>query len=94
VCAVAFRHPNQSRVNTLPESLRQQLLDSPETGADFHVVDLTLANGTRVRDVAIVNCSLIAAVRGKPFVWFSSADVVALEMTHRRWGLGCAIIGG
>ena len=79
-------------MNILPEHLRQQLLDSPETESDFHVVDLTLANGRRVRDVAIVNCSFIAAVRGKPFVWFSSLDVVDLQVTHRRWGHSRAIL--
>ncbi len=62
------------------------LLDTPETGRDLHVVNLRLQNGRVVRDVAILHCSIIACVRGRPFVWFTGPDVAALEVTHRRWG--------
>ncbi len=77
-------------LNCLPAHLAQRLLDLPETGMDFHVARLTLANGTVVNDVAIVDCSVIACVRGKPFVWFCGADVVDVEVTHRRWGASYA----
>ncbi|MBA2412251.1 MAG: hypothetical protein H0V63_05430 [Burkholderiaceae bacterium] len=75
-------------MNILPEYLRQLLLDSPETGVDLHVVAITLANGRVIEDVAIVNCSVIACVRGKPFVWFDGSDVASLHVSHRRWGAG------
>ena len=78
-------------LNRLPEHLTQRLLDLAETGADFHIVQLTLASGKIVQDVAIVDCSIIACVRGKPFVWFAGSDVVDLQVTHRRWGAGYAL---
>ena len=53
---------------------------------------MTLMNGTRVRDVAILGCSIIACVRGKPFIWFDGSDVASLCVTHRRWGIGRAVM--
>jgi hypothetical protein len=79
------------RVNRLPNHLSQLLMDTPETADDLHVVNLRLADGRFVQDVAIAHCSVIACVRAKPFVWFDGADVVGLEVTHRRWGLQHAI---
>ena len=73
-------------VNRLPSHLSQILLDTPETADDLHVVDLRLASGRLVKDVAIAHCCVIACVRAKPFVWFDGSDVISLEVTHRRWG--------
>ena len=75
-------------MKTLPEKLVQFLLDQPETSEDLHVVTVTLKNGRTYEDVAVTNCSVIAAVRGYAHVPFDAGDVAQLYVTHRRWGLG------
>jgi hypothetical protein len=75
-------------LNTLPQRLRQYLLDQPETTDDLHVVSVTLKDGRVFDDVAISQCSLVAAVRGYSHVPFDAKDVSELRVTHRRWGFG------
>ena len=75
-------------LNTLPQELRQFLLDQPETTDDLHVVSVTLKDGRVFEDVAISQCSLVAAVRGYSHVPFDAQDVAELRVTHRRWGFG------
>jgi hypothetical protein len=75
-------------LNTLPQRLRQVLLDQPETTDDLHVVSVTLKDGRVFEDVAISQCSLVAAVRGYLHVPFDAKDVTELRVTHRRWGFG------
>ena len=75
-------------LNTLPQRLRQFLLDQPETTDDLHVVSVTLKDGRVFDDVAISQCSLVAAVRGYSHVPFDAKDVTELRVTHRRWGFG------
>ena len=75
-------------LNTLPQRLRQFLLDQPETTDDLHVVSVTLKDGRVFDDVAISHCSLVAAVRGYSHVPFDAKDVTELRVTHRRWGFG------
>ncbi|PYK77896.1 MAG: hypothetical protein DMF40_03315 [Verrucomicrobia bacterium] len=75
-------------LNTLPLRLRQFLLDQPETADDLHVVSVTLKDGRVFDDVAISQCSLVAAVRGYSHVPFDAKDVSELRVTHRRWGFG------
>ena len=75
-------------LNTLPQRLRQFLLDQPETTDDLHVVSVTLKDGRVFDDVAISQCSLVAAVRGYLHVPFDAKDVTELRVTHRRWGFG------
>jgi hypothetical protein len=73
-------------VNRLPASLRQILLDQPETGDQLHVVSVKLRDGRVFEDVAVSQCSIVAAVRGHAHVPFDARDVVELKVTHRRWG--------
>jgi len=75
-------------LNTLPQRLRQFLLDQPETTDELHVVSVTLKDGRVFDDVAISQCSLVAAVRGYSHVPFDAKDVSELRVTHRRWGFG------
>ncbi len=75
-------------LNTLPQKLRQFLLDQPETTDDLHVVSVILKNGRVFEDVAISHCSLVAAVRGHSHVPFDAKDIAELRVTHRRWGFG------
>ena len=75
-------------LNTLPQRLRQFLLDQPETTDDLHVVSVILKDGRVFEDVAISHCSLVAAVRGHAHVPFDAKDIAELHVTHRRWGFG------
>ena len=68
--------------------VRQFLLDQPETTDELHVVSVTLKDGRVFDDVAISQCSLVAAVRGYSHVPFDAKDVTELRVTHRRWGFG------
>ena len=80
-------------MNTLPIKLTQFLLDQPETSEEVHVVSVTLKDGRTFEDVAISNCSVVAAVRGYEHVPFDASDVAQLKVTHRRWGLGGQPVG-
>jgi hypothetical protein len=71
----------------LPQKFSEVLLDQPETGEDLHVVSVTLKDGRVFEDVAISQCSIVAAVRGHAHVPFDARDVVQLRVTHQRWGL-------
>ena len=73
-------------MNTLPQKFSEVLLDQPETGEDLHVVSVTLKDGRVFDDVAISQCSIVAAVRGHAHVPFDARDVVQLKVTHQRWG--------
>ena len=75
-------------LNTLPQKLRQFLLDQPETTDDLHVVSVILKDGRVFEDVAVSHCSLVAAVRGHAHVPFDAKDIAELRVTHRRWGFG------
>ena len=86
---VAFLDVRRARgLNTLPQKLRQFLLDQPETTDDLHVVSVILKDGRVFEDVAISHCSLVAAVRGHAHVPFDAKDIAELRVTHRRWGFG------
>jgi hypothetical protein len=85
----AFLDVRRARgLNTLPQKLRQFLLDQPETTDDLHVVSVILKDGRVFEDVAISRCSLVAAVRGHAHVPFDAKDIAELRVTHRRWGFG------
>ena len=73
-------------MNTLPQKFSEVLLDQPETGEDLHVVSVTLKDGRVFEDVAISQCSIVAAVRGHAHVPFDARDVVQLKVTYQRWG--------
>jgi hypothetical protein len=73
-------------LNTLPQKFSEVLLDQPESGEDLHVVSVTLKDGRVFEDVAISQCSIVAAVRGHAHVPFDARDVVQLKVTHQLWG--------
>lgn len=37
----------------------QQLINLPETGMGYHVVDLEMTDGSMIKNVVILNCKLI-----------------------------------
>jgi len=75
-------------LNTLPQKLRQFLLDQPETIDDLHIVSVVAEALQEKEDVAVSHCSLVAAVRGHAHVPFDAQDIAELRVTHRRWGFG------
>ena len=79
---------------TLPERWSKFLESQPETGMDYQVVDLTLGDGTRIRDVAIVGSSIIAEIKGVgvvrelPELPFDTHDIAEITVTHHKWKFG------
>ena len=51
----------------------------------YQIVDVTLRDGRVVRDVAIIDSSLIGEVRGHSEVPFDPADIEHIEVTHNKW---------
>lgn len=39
----------------LPEKHKELLLKTPEAGMGYHIVDVTLSDGTTLQDVTVVN---------------------------------------
>jgi hypothetical protein len=72
-------------LKTLPKIWSEYLVSKPETGMGYQVVAVTLKDGKRIEDVAIVQSSLIAEVRGCDGVPFEPNDIASLELTHRKW---------
>jgi len=75
---------------TLPEHWSKFLQSQPETGMDYQVVDLTLGDGTRIHDVAIVGSSIIAEIKGLglvrelPGLPFDLYDIADITVTHHK----------
>lgn len=69
----------------LPRTWTDYLAKHPETGMGYQIVSVTLADGRKVEDVAIIECNIIGEVRGHADVPFDPEDIVAIEVTHRRW---------
>lgn len=72
-------------MKTLPTAWSQFLATKPETGMGYQVVTITLRDGRRVEDVAIIESSIIGEVRGQVDIPFEPDDIAAVELTHRRW---------
>jgi hypothetical protein len=70
----------------LPRVWSEFLAKKPETGVSYQVVSVTLRDGRKVEDVAIIQNSLIGEVRGHADVPFEPADISGIEVTHRKWG--------
>ena len=51
----------------------------------YQVVAVTLRDGRRIEDVAVIQSSIIGEVRGHADVPFEPDDITAVELTHRRW---------
>jgi hypothetical protein len=69
----------------LPEHWSKFLLGQPETGMTYQIVDVTLRDGPVVRDVAIIESSLVGQVRGHSDIPFDPADITRIEVSHRKW---------
>ncbi len=72
-------------MKSLPPRWSSYLMTQPETGMGYQVVSVTLSDGRRINDVAIIESHLIGEVRGDAEIPFEPEDIVAVELTHRRW---------
>lgn len=44
---------------TLPKFAVEQLINTPETGMGYHIVDIHLKDGRILKDQIVLNCSVI-----------------------------------
>ena len=51
----------------------------------YQVVAVTLRDGRKIEDVAIIESHIIGEVRGHADIPFEPEDIVGMELTHRRW---------
>jgi hypothetical protein len=72
-------------MKTLPKAWSDFLHGKGETGMGYQVVAVTLRDGRRVEDVAIIESHIIGEVRGHEDIPFEPEDIVGVELTHRRW---------
>jgi hypothetical protein len=72
-------------VKTLPKVWSEFLAKNPETGMGYQVVSVTLRDGRKIEDVAIIQSSEIAKVRGHREIPFEPNDIIDMKLTHRRW---------
>lgn len=70
----------------LPEQWQTFLKGSAESGMGYQTGDVTLNDGSIVRDVVFLN-PYIGGVRGhaKGEVPFKAEDIARIELTHKRW---------
>ena len=71
--------------NRLPEHWSKFPLAHRETGMDYQIVAVTLRDGRVVEDVAIVQHSLVAEMRGHADIPFDRAEITDIKVTHRKW---------
>ncbi len=72
-------------MKTLPKVWSEFLASKPETGMDYQVVAVTLRDGRKMEDVAIIQSSVIGEVRGHADIPFEPDDITGIELTHRKW---------
>lgn len=83
--AVKYLLSDAHTMKTLPRSWSEFLAKKPETGMGYQVVAVTLRDGRRIEDIAIIQSSMIGEVRGHAGVPFEPDDITDLELTHRKW---------
>lgn len=71
-------------MKTLPTTWSRFLSSKPETGMGYQVVAVTLRDGRRIEDVAIIDSHIIGEVRGHADVPFEPDDITDVELTHHR----------
>jgi hypothetical protein len=65
----------------LPEKWSTQLASMGETGMGYQVISVTLRDGRKIDDVAVVDAQIIGEVRGYDDIPFDPAEIVAFELT-------------
>jgi hypothetical protein len=74
-----------NNLKTLPKNWSEFLVSKPETGMGYQVVAVTLKDGKKIEDIAVVQSSIIGEVRGHDDVPFDPNEIVSIELTHRKW---------
>jgi hypothetical protein len=72
-------------MNTLPGKWSDFLRTQAETGMGYRVVAITLQDGRKFENVAIVESNVIGEVRGYSALPFDPADIASIELTHHKW---------
>ncbi len=60
------------------------LASKGETGMGYQVVSITLNDGTKYDQVAIVGAQ-VAEIRGRKDIPFSDSDIKSIKVTHQKW---------
>ena len=53
----------------------------------YHTVSITLQDGRRIEDVAIIEAHIIGEIRGQSDLVFDPETIAKIEVTNRRWKL-------
>lgn len=78
---------DEKRKQVLPEKWSTFLREQGESGMGYQIVDITLTDGTVVKDVAIIESYLIGQIRGYkgPMPLFNMDTIQEIILTHKRW---------
>ena len=71
-------------VKCVPPNFAEQLKQAEQTGLGYQVVSVTLKDGRTFDQVAASEGCFIE-VRGHQDIPFSSEEVVAVKVNHKRW---------
>lgn len=71
-------------MKTLPQKWQEFLARKSETGMGYQVVNLTLEDGRKIEDVAIIQSALIGEIRCGD-VSFDPEKIDEIEVTHKKW---------
>ncbi|HVU09472.1 MAG TPA: hypothetical protein VHG89_13125 [Verrucomicrobiae bacterium] len=74
-----------SNLKKLPRNWSEFLLSKPETGMDYQIIAVTLKDGRKIEDIAIIGHSIIGEVRGCDDVPFDPNEISSIEVTHNKW---------
>lgn len=66
------------KMKTRPKASSDFLFPKAETGMGYQVVAVTLCDGRKIEDVAIIQSELIGEVRGHDDIPFEPEDIVSM----------------
>ena len=72
-------------MKSLPKNWSEFLLSKPETGMDYQIVAVTLKDGRKIEDVAVIHHGIISEIRGYDDIPFDPNEIASIEVTHRKW---------
>jgi hypothetical protein len=75
----------EKEIRKLPKRWAEFLFRQAETGMGYQVVTITLDDGTKIEDVAIVESEIIGEIRNQPEMTFDPERIASIEVTHRKW---------
>lgn len=68
----------------LSEKWARELATKPETGMGYQIVSITLANGQKFDQVAVVE-GRITEIRGLREIPFTEEQIAQITLTHDKW---------